>query len=247
MTKDDWRRFCALIAAADEVTVGRARSEKALALMFRALQQYGYAEVEGAVAGHIAGCKFAVTPADVARLIGGTPEERSGLAWRVFLGVVERYGYYDSVRFPDPAYHYAVMQLGGWERVSRELMQLPERELQFRAKEWRMLYEIGLRTASWEARHGRVRVPQTLTGFYERDNRDRRFADFVPRAVEIGAGFCLGSGVRELPAPSADPAEKLAHGTAGETEAAAAPVACGAVACGAVAAAIAETTRAMRV
>lgn len=195
--KQDWGRFCNLIRAADEITVGKPRSEAALSLMFEALGRHSFGAVKGAVSRHVETCKFAVTPADIARQIEGAPEERSLAAWRCFLRAVERHGYYDSVRFPGPAYHYAIGQLGGWERLCEELHGLTDREVQFRAKDWRQLYETGLRVASWDGGDGKVKVPGHLPGSFERDCLEKRLPGFVPAPVdaETGESPALPSGV----------------------------------------------------
>jgi hypothetical protein len=184
----DWKVFCNLIHAADEVTVGKPRSEAALALMFEALKGHTLDEIKDAVSKHISVTKFAITPADITRLISGSPEEKSAVAWQTFLRAFDRYSFYDSVRFPDPAYHYAIQQLGGWERLCEDLQGLSDRELQFRAKDWRQLYEIGLRRASWGGEPGKIAVPQYLWGFFERDNREKHLEKFIPEVIDIETG-----------------------------------------------------------
>lgn len=194
----DWNAFCDLMRTADEVAVNtKPRSEAALALMFGVLRRFGFDDVRDAVSRHVSESRFAVTPSDIVRLIDGSPDERSQAAWRLFLRAVERHGYYDSVRFPGPAYHYAIQQLGGWERLCGELSGLTDRELQFRAKDWRQLYETGERVASWDGEGGKARVPAYLRGFYERDCREKGLPAFVPAAfdAETGEPLALPSGV----------------------------------------------------
>jgi hypothetical protein len=184
----DWGAFCDLIHAADEIAVNtKPRSEAALALMFGALKRFEFGAVCDAISQHVNESRFAVTPADITRIIVGSPEELSLKAWHVFLQAVDRYGYYDSVRFPDPAYHYAVQHLGGWERLCEELHCLSDKELQFRGRDWQRLYERGLRCASWSGEIGKEHVPSYLQGFFERDNRDRGFPEFVPMAIDIAS------------------------------------------------------------
>jgi hypothetical protein len=184
----DWKKFCGLIRAADEVTAGKPRSEAALGLMFKALERHDFAAVARAVAMHVDASRFAVTPADITRLIEGSPEERSQAAWRLFLRAVDRHGFYDSVRFPDPAYHYAVMQLGGWERVCEEFHGLTDKELQFRAKDWRQLYETGERVASWDGEQGKAEVPKYLEGFFERGNLEGGHSGHLPDVLDAETG-----------------------------------------------------------
>ena len=197
MDKGDWKEFCAVVQAADEVTAGKPRSERALRLMFVVLERYGIDEIRRAVSGHVRRNKFAVTPADIVQALSGSLEERSAVAWRTFVNALDRHGYYDSVRFPDPAYHYAVMQLGGWERVSRDFGELSEKELHFRAAEWRKLYEIGMRVAAWRETPGKTAVPERLTGFYERDNRERGYLADIPAPIQIQPGLAQPRAVGE--------------------------------------------------
>jgi hypothetical protein len=198
MTKDrDWKAFCMLIKAADEVTVGKARSGAALTLMFRAMEEFEFAQIEAAIEEHIRHNKFAPTPADITRLISGSPEDKSAVAWRFFLRALEQHGFYDSVRFPDPAYHYAIIQLGGWERIGAEYHELTDKELQFREKGWRQLYEIGLRVAAWDEIPGKYHVPEYLAGFYERDNVSKGLENFIPPVVELESGTAIDPAKRQ--------------------------------------------------
>lgn len=124
----DWPEFLNVLKAADEVAGCKVRSEAALTLMFEALSQYSLDDIKRAVAAHIQTSPFAIKPADIVKYLSGSAEDRSVYAWRVFVQALGRYGYYDSVAFPDPAYHFAIIRLGGWEKVSQEYGQLSERE-----------------------------------------------------------------------------------------------------------------------
>lgn len=197
----DWQAFCDIIRASDEVTAGKTRNVLALGMMFRVLERYSLEDIVKAVDEHIRTNKFAVTPADIIRHLDGSPDDKSTAAWRTFLRTMERYGYYDSVRFPDPAFHYVVEQLGGWERIGHEWHQLTEREIEFRRKEWVHLYEIGLRVASWGGETGKVSVPKYLCGFYERDNREGGHLDFIPDVVDVATGNRIDRHALESQAP----------------------------------------------
>lgn len=183
----DWKSFCELIRAADEVTAGKARTREGLTLMFEALKLYSLAQVSEAISGHIKKSPYAVKPADVIRYLDGSPEELASLAWREFINALDRYAYYDSVRFPHPAYHYAVQQYGGWQSISREWHDLTSKELEFRAPEFKRLFEVGLRKASWDGDSGTVRVPAYLVGYYESHNRSIGGKN-IPDVIEIATG-----------------------------------------------------------
>jgi hypothetical protein len=186
VTKGDWKEFYGLILAADDMMRAGPRGEAAISLMFSVLSDYGMADVRAAVGKHVKGSPYPVKPADIVSLIDGAPDERSLLAWETFLRAAERYGCYDSVRFPDPAYHYAIQHMGGWERLSEELHRMTDKEIQFRSRDWRRLYEAGLRIAAWGGERGKERVPEYLWGFFERDNREKNRLDCLPEVIMIG-------------------------------------------------------------
>jgi hypothetical protein len=205
MFDQDWAEFyamCEMIARTCFVQrKNREEWEEQIRFLFELLSEYSLDCVKQAMYRHVKTQKFFPTPADITRLIEGSPEERSLAAWRLFLRAVGRYGYYDSVRFPDPAYHYAIGQLGGWERLCEELHSLTDREIQFRAKDWRQLYETGLRVASWDGGAGKVKVPGYLPGSFERDCRDSNRLGFVPKAINAETGETLDPAALGLEAP----------------------------------------------
>jgi hypothetical protein len=170
---------------ADDAAKNTKRDEKTVAFMFEALMPYEFKGIRRAVIEYIRENKFAVAPSDVIRRIDGTPAEQSLAAWRLFLYTLERYGYYDSVRFPSPAYHFVIECLGGWEQVYEAYGSLSDQELQFRAKEWRTLFEIGLRKSSWDD------VPGYMPGFFERQNSSHGFEDYIPEPIDVMTGETL--------------------------------------------------------
>lgn len=66
--------------------------------------------------------------------------------------------------------------------MSREYGELTDKELQFREKSWRQLYEVGLKCATWD------NVPPYFAGNFERNNREGGYLDHIPQVVEIGTG-----------------------------------------------------------
>ena len=193
----DWDAFCMLIKASDEVTAGKARSREALALMFTGLSAYTLDQVRDAVSEHIKASPFAVKPADIVRHLEGSAEERAALAWRTFIIALDRYAYYDSVRFPHPAYHYVVQQYGGWRAMSLEWHDFTTRDLEFRAAEWKRLFEVGMRKASWDDEADKVKVPAYLVGHYEHHNRSIG-GKTIPAVIEIATGERISQSVLEI-------------------------------------------------
>ena len=111
-----------------------------------ALGPYSVEAVEDAVWDHCRKCRFFPMLADIRDLIDGTPEEQAAEAWGVVLEARRRYRAWRGVRFPNPAFHYAIRLMGGWE----DLCGVNEEELYWRGKDFRELYVTGMRKARWE-------------------------------------------------------------------------------------------------
>lgn len=179
----DWKNFVALINAADENIDGsyKPRSETALALAFESLKQYQLIDVARAVHRLMRESPYKIKPADIVRVISGTPADRGAEAWMLFKQAIWHNGSFDSVAFGDPAIHWAILKMGGWERVAREYEQMDDRDLGFREKDFRQLYERGLIVASFDNAPGKERVPRYLWGECERNNRVNGFTlDHTP-------------------------------------------------------------------
>jgi hypothetical protein len=186
MKESDRKCFRELINAADAAMNAQPRSDAAVDLMFEVLRDCEICDVRAAVNAHVRASPYAVKPSDIVSHIDDTPDESSTLAWLTFLGAVDRYGYYDSVRFPVPAYHYVIQHMGGWERLSEKYRALTDKELLLLSKDWHRLYEIGLQCATWSGEVGKEPVPAYLWVFYERDNREKGCLDFLPEVIDIG-------------------------------------------------------------
>ena len=191
MNDKQWKPFCALIQLADEVTAGKPRSETALGFMFKILERYDFGAVERAVEDHLRSQKFTVTPSDIIKRIEGTAEERAMLAWNCVVHAIQRFGRCASVRFPSPAYHYAIRQMGGWQGLCANLR---NDELAFRGKDFERFFEIGERVASWEHETGKVCVQPYLMGWNEANNRRGGYA--LPDVVDTTTEKPI-QGVRE--------------------------------------------------
>lgn len=188
MGKDDVQGFCKLIEGADKTMGAKPRDKDALMLMFNALRQYSLVEISAAVCKLLLESPYIVKAADIARVIGGTPSDRSALAWQTFKRALFEHGSFDSVAFGDPAAHYTIIRMGGWERLAKELEILDDRELEFRSKTWRQIYERGLEVASFDDIPGRERVPRYLWGECERNNREGGWSLEATPIHEIGTG-----------------------------------------------------------
>lgn len=186
----DWGAFCDLMSAAAKVTRTQAPQAEGLTLMFDLLSEYTLEQVQAGIAAHLRSPegKFFPTPSHIIQQIDGTAAERANYAWRVFLKALDKHGYYDSVRFPDPAYHYAITLLGGWVRVSSEFNDMTDREINFRRAEFLSLYQRGERVATFGREPGKEQVAPYLLGAFERDNTANGYTDHIPPVVEIATG-----------------------------------------------------------
>ena len=186
----DWGAFCDMMQAAAKVTRTNPPDAAGLTLFFDLLAEFSLEQIQGALVAHFKGPegKFFPTPSHLISQIQGSSAERANYAWRVFLKALDKYGYYDSVRFPDPAYHYAITLLGGWMAVSEEFMDLSDKELTFRRPEFVSLYQRGERVATFGREHGKEQVAPYLLGAYERDNTAAGYTDYIPKVVEIATG-----------------------------------------------------------
>ena len=193
MTNYDYAEFEGAMSKAALVTFMQKNKDwdALIDAMFDGLEDYSLEEVKAAISAHCKSEKFFPTLADVVRHIDGSKEDLSAVAWRTFLKAIERWGYYDSVRFPDPAYHYAIEQLGGWVKLSEDYHALTDRDIEFRRKEWVKLYEIGLRVASWSHELGKVSVPSIMHGFHERNNNSLGRLDMLPSIISVATGDAI--------------------------------------------------------
>ena len=197
MTKEDFGRFKSLVEDTERLTAvsGGKDIGATAAAMFHALEEFPFAVVRDAFVAHCRQERFFPTLADIATRIEGKAEERAALAWALVMRAVRRLGASKSVRFPSPAIHYALEQMGGWRHFASTLTTDEE---PFRAKDFALFYGIGERIASWDGVEGTRAVPPYLIGEIEHDNRGN---DFIPRRV-YDAEALAPIPERELPPPA---------------------------------------------
>lgn len=191
-SKKELADFVAMMSYAAEMTAGgKPMSEGAARLMYGLLREdLTQDEIKAGILAHLktSNGRFMPTIADIRKLAKGSDDERGLLAWRFMKQAYERYGFYDSVRFPNPAYHYAIEQLGGWARVGKDWHELTEKEMEFRSKDFIRLYLVGERVASFYSQNGKVRVRPYLAGNIEIENHARGYADKLPEVIDVETG-----------------------------------------------------------
>lgn len=192
MNKSDWKPFCEIMNAAAEEIGAKPKSASGLSLTFKLLSEYSLDTVQRAVFQFLLSgeAKYGKTPSasQIQEIIVGDTEERAHYAWRVFLAAMDRYGYYESVRFPEPAYHYAIQLLGGWQKVCEEYSQLTDKELEFRRGPFAALFTKGTRESSFEPIPGKVQVSPYLVGNFESHNLANGYLDFLPPICDVETG-----------------------------------------------------------
>ena len=209
----DYKRFIELMQYASELTVlpnGKDIGKMSLAF-FKELASYPFEAVQAAVEAHCREEKFFPMLADIVTRIEGRSEDRAAAAWALVLKAISRYGRVDSVRFPDPAIHYAISQMGGWRNLCQTLM---TEEIPFRGKDFAGYFSMGERLASWEAAPGKVRVPAYLIGEHEISNRAQGYA--LRKVWDVSTGRIIPeTDLPALQAPQDQVApiiELMAHG-----------------------------------
>lgn len=185
MTKEcDWKPFCALMRTAAKMCATEAKDTDTLAMMFVILSGYNFEQVKRAVFQHFKtkDGKFFPTPAHIIAIIEGDDEDRAEMAWRIFLKAVEKHGAYESVRFTKPAFHYAIRELGGWRKINDDFLNLTDKDIEFYGKNFKRLYSIGEKTATWD------NTPAYFRGVFESQNDANGYSEYIPPVIEIGTG-----------------------------------------------------------
>lgn len=189
VNKSEWKPFVKLMATVAEEIGAKEKSAAGLSLTFKLLSNYSLDQVTAAIYQFLLSseAKYGKVPsaAQIIEQIQGSDAERAHYAWRYFLAAMTKRGYYDSVRFPEPAYHYAIQLLGGWQRICEEYGDLTDKELEFRRGAFVSLYLKGVRESSFEPIPGKVQVRPYLAGFYETSNMSSGYGEFLPPIYEI--------------------------------------------------------------
>lgn len=192
MNKADWKSFCELMNAAAEEIGAKPKSAGGLSMTFKLLHDYSLGTVQKAVYQFLLSseAKYGRVPnaSQLREIINGDPEERGHYAWRLFLTAMDRRGYYDSVRFPEPAYHYAIQLLGGWELICEEYSHLTDKELDFRRGSFSALFAKGERESSFDPIPGKVQVRPYLPGYFETNNLANGYTQHLPPVYDIESG-----------------------------------------------------------
>lgn len=138
MRDHEKRAFGEAIAAAAEL-YGRQVGTPLVRLYWETLKHYELGDVTRALQQHMTDPdtgQFMPKPADVVRILEGSKETRSALAWTKVVQAIGRVGQYESVTFDDPLIHAVVQDMGGWI----ELCSMTDRDAPFRGQEFERRY-----------------------------------------------------------------------------------------------------------
>ena len=107
-------------------------------IYWNVLREFSDDDVYDAIQRAVRECRFFPKPAELIDFITGSREIRAALAWADVRRAIVEHGSHRSVRFKDLAIHSVLEAMGGWGEMCR----LPERELRFREREFRQLYDV---------------------------------------------------------------------------------------------------------
>lgn len=179
MTQADFKPFSVLIQGVAEC-YGQSLSAQGIALRFKLLEQFDFAEVQSAAYSVMATRKYTSmpTPADfLEHISGGSAEDKAEVEAGKVLDAIGRHGAYSSVVFDDAVTQAVIVQAyGGWPKLCADCG-VEESENWFRknfAKTW--------------AAYSRQGVKQSghLPGLFEITNCSNGYYDHVAPPKLIG-------------------------------------------------------------
>jgi hypothetical protein len=178
--ESDWAEFCSILGVTAELCGVQKPTKDATDFYFLMLR--GLCSIEDfkkAVTWHLQRSPFFPKPADIIKQIHGTVEIRALEAWMLVMTAVKRYGHSSSIKFSNPAIHWVIERMGGWEYFSPRLT---EENQGFIERDFCRLYEKAEKVATWE------NSPFYLMGRSERENRQGGFTEFLPDVIDVESG-----------------------------------------------------------
>ena len=163
------------------------------------------AEIKRALEEHMGHSPYMPKPSDIREILEGSEDDRAALAWAEVLRAMGRWGYYDSVKFPDPAIHFAISQMGGWMHLCATLK---DETIPFRGKDFAQYYAMGKRLGP------QARPVAYLVGKHEANARERNC--HFRRVYDTATGKAIPES--ELPALGDGQAAALVRMVAGGME-----------------------------
>ncbi len=191
MTRADFNPFSELIQAVAEC-YGQTLSAQGVALRFKLLEQFEFAEVQKAALSVMATRKYTSmpTPADfLEHMKGGAAEDKAEVEAGKVLSAVSAYGGYASVVFDDPVTQAVVVQAyGGWVKLCADCG-VEESENWFRknfAKTWAAYSRQDVK--QFGCLPGLIEITNHSNGQYEHIPQPKLIGDPTKAQVVLEAG-----------------------------------------------------------
>ena len=191
MTQVDFKRFSALIQGVAEC-YGQSLSAQGIALRFKLLEPFDFAEVQNAAYSVMATRKYTSmpTPADfLEHISGGSAEDRAEVEAGKVLEAIGRHGPYASVVFDDAVTQAViVLAYGGWPKLCADCG-VEESERWFRknfAKTWAAYSRQGVKQAGHLP--GLIETTNCSNGYHEHIAPPKLIGDPVKARAVLEAG-----------------------------------------------------------
>jgi len=150
-----------------------------LELWLQVLKNYEFKAIKNAFSLHITNPDkgtFIPKPADIIKIMDGSHQNNSFIAWTKAKKAFSDVGQYEDVVFDDPIIHAVISDMGGWVK----LCVTTERELPFIKKEFADRYQ------AFKASGGVTEYPKLLGGTHNGNNRSKGLLEHISKPVLIG-------------------------------------------------------------
>ena len=191
MTQADFKLFSALIQGVAEC-YSQNLSAQGIALRFKMLEPFDFAEVQNAACSVMATRKYTSmpTPADfLEHISGGSAEDRAEVEAGKVLAAIGRHGPYASVVFDDAVTQAVIMQAyGGWPKLCADCG-VEESEHWFRknfAKTWVAYSRQGVKQAGHLP--GIIEISNSSNGYHEYIGSPKLVGDTTKARAVLEAG-----------------------------------------------------------
>lgn len=191
MTQADFDRFDALIQGVAEC-YGQSLSAQGIALRFRLLEQFDFADVEKAALSVMGTRKYTSmpTPADfLEHISGGSAEDKAEVEAGKVLDAIGRHGAYSSVVFDDAVTQAVIVQAyGGWPKLC-QTCGVEESENWFRrnfAKTWAAYSRQGVKQSGHLP--GLFEITNHSNGYHEHIDPPKLIGDPAKARTVLEAG-----------------------------------------------------------
>lgn len=193
MTQADFDPFSTLIQGVAEC-YGQSLSDQGIALRFKLLERFDYAEVEKAALSIMATRKYTSmpTPADFLEHIGGgAAEDKAEVEAGKVLAAISKHGAYNSVVFDDAMTQAVIVQAyGGWPKLCADCG-VEESEHWFRknfAKTWAAYSRQGVKQSGHLP--GIIEISNYANGYHEHIDPPKLIGDPDKARAVLEAGKC---------------------------------------------------------